>query len=93
MGLPARLLHQAPPCAVDKPSEGGALSGRQFKHLMEHTMAFWTHWRLRPKFTLVAALALGMSLLPATLAVRDRWQAMDTAERQATGVGAGGAGV
>jgi methyl-accepting chemotaxis protein len=58
---------------------------------MENAMAFWTHWRLRPKFTLVAALALGMSLLPATLAVRDRWQAMDTAERQATGVAPAGA--
>ena len=49
-------------------------------------MAFWTHWRLRPKFTLVAALALGMSALPATMAVRERWQVLDTARLQATGV-------
>jgi methyl-accepting chemotaxis protein len=49
-------------------------------------MAFWTHWRLRPKFTLVAVLALGMSALPATMAVRERWQVLDTARMEATGV-------
>src|SRR5688572_14426193 len=54
-------------------------------------MAFWTHWRLRPKFALVAALALGMSAVPATLVVRDHWQAMDTAQRQATGLAPAGA--
>jgi methyl-accepting chemotaxis protein len=54
-------------------------------------MAFWTHWRLRPKFTLVAALALGMSLLPATMAVRERWQALETAQQEVTGVAPAGA--
>ena len=54
-------------------------------------MAFWTHWRLRPKFTLVAALALGVSLLPATMAVRERWQAMETARQETIGVAPAGA--
>jgi hypothetical protein len=31
MGPTARSLHQAPHRAVDKPSEGGAQSGRRFK--------------------------------------------------------------
>jgi acetolactate synthase regulatory subunit len=54
-------------------------------------MAIWTHWRLRPKFTLVAALALGMSLLPATMAVGERWQALETAQQEVTGVAPAGA--
>ena len=54
-------------------------------------MAFWTHWRLGTKFALAAALALGVSVLPATLAVRERWQAMETAQREAAGLAPAGA--
>ena len=54
-------------------------------------MAFWTHWRLRPKFTLVAVLGLGMSLLPAGMAISERWKALETAHEEATGVAPAGA--
>ncbi|NRF68864.1 nitrate- and nitrite sensing domain-containing protein [Aquincola sp. S2] len=47
--------------------------------------------RLRNKFLLVAALAMAMSVLPTTMAVRDRLAALDTARAEAAGIAPAGA--
>ncbi|WP_284616778.1 methyl-accepting chemotaxis protein [Aquabacterium humicola] len=53
-----------------------------------------TRWlanlRLRNKFLLVAALAMAMSVLPATMAVRARLAALDTAQAEASGIAPSG---
>jgi methyl-accepting chemotaxis protein len=72
------------PIRVDKPS--CRRRQRRGLSISEKNMAFWTHWRLRQKFALAAVLAVGMSALPATLAVQDSWKAMVTAQREVQGL-------
>jgi methyl-accepting chemotaxis protein len=55
------------------------------------TMAFWNDMKLRPKFALVAVVAVGMSVLPATEVVRERLEMLASARAEAAGVAPAGA--
>ncbi|HSW06414.1 methyl-accepting chemotaxis protein [Aquabacterium sp.] len=54
-------------------------------------MGLLANTRLRTKFAWVAVLAIGMSVLPATMNVRERLQVIDAAQAEAAGVAPAGA--